>query len=84
MSLFSRPSPIRFPDAPAVSLILPDEASLWSCGSLFEYSSDRITFQTDRFRVTVEGEGLVLKAMSENEVLIRGKLSGVRCEEVGG
>lgn len=81
MSLFSRPSPIRFPDSPAVSLILPDEASLWACGALYEYTSSRISFQTDRFRVTVEGENLTLRAMTANEVLIRGSIHGVKCDE---
>lgn len=83
MSRFSFSSLICYPDAPSVSLILPGEASLWACGSLYEYFSDHITFQTASYRVVIEGEELVLKAMSQSEVLIHGRITGVRCEELG-
>ena len=82
MPRFHLPSPIRYPDTPIISLRLPDEAALWDCGTLYAYFPDHITFQSDRFRVTVTGGGLSLCAMSESEVLIRGKIDGVTCEEV--
>ena len=82
MKLFNRPSPIVFRDAPSLSLTLPDEASLWCYGTMVEYFPDRISFRSERFVITLLGDGLSVRAMSQSEVLVSGRLTGVDIREV--
>lgn len=77
------PSPIAFREAPSVSLSLPDEATLWCYGRVGEYRPDRMVFLSEGYTIVLEGEGLAVKAMSESEIWIRGKILSLSFGEAG-
>lgn len=61
--------------------VIPDFGGYFqSVKGVFEFSPTRIVLQISKKRVTVEGEGLKVGEYFEGDILIKGKIEGVKIE----